>query len=95
MDKREEDRGIGNKEEDRGVSEEDLKVIKEIQGDFLKIGILVKEHKVVGILIKEAQDDFLPRIGVLIMETGQDLVIGLMEKILGDALDADVKHVKA
>ena len=96
MDKKEEGLGIEIEIVDvLGVLEEDLEVIKMIPVDFLKIKTLVKEHRVAGILIKEVQDVFLPRIGVLIVEKDPDLGIELREKILGDALGVDAKHVKA
>ena len=96
MDKKEEGLGIEIEIVDvLGVLEEDLEVIKMIPVDFLKIKTLVKEHRVAGILIKEVQDVFLPRIGVLIVEKGPDLGIELREKIRGDALGVDAKHVKA
>ena len=96
MDKKEEGLGIEIVIVDvQGVLEEDLEDIKVIPEDFLKLETLVKEHRVAGILIKEVQDVFLLRTGVLIVEIGPDLGIELREKILGNVLGVDVKHVKA
>ena len=96
MDRIEEGLGIGIEIVDvQGVLEEDLEDSKVIPEDFHKIETLDKEHKVAGILTKEVQDIFHPRIGVFIVEKGLDLGIELKEKILGDVLGVDAKHVKA
>ena len=96
MDRIEEGLGIGIEIVDvRGVLEEDLEDSKVIPGDFHKLETLDREHKVAGILTKEVQDVFNPRIGVLVMEKDLDLGIELKEKILGDVLGVDAKHVKA